>query len=331
MISIHLQTKQPKMITKTDTFLTDIMEGLSANPKTLPSKYFYDENGDKLFHEITHQPEYYLTCAENEILQSKCREILTHFDNKKGVRIIEPGAGDGFKTRALIDCVIQSGQPVYYNPIDISPNVLDILCRSILHYFPKIECEPMVCDYFTTDIKIKDDGIPRLMLFLGSTIGNYSQDQAVTLLKRFSAILKSDDFFLLGVDLVKEPFRILSAYHDKKGITAQFNYNLLKRINRELGADFVIDNFLHYPVYNPVLQQAESYLLSKKIQTITIKAAGESYEFNAWEPILTEISRKYTTDVIVQMADSAKMVVVENYFDKNSDFCCSLLQKKVAK
>lgn len=311
-----------------ENFLNDVVKGLSATPKTLPSKYFYDENGDKLFHYITTQPEYYLTCAEHEILRNKAAEIFSHFNTGKGIRIIEPGAGDGLKTRALIDGLPLRNYPVTYNPIDISANVLDILCSSMIKGYKKLECEPIVCDYSIADIKIKDDGIPRLMLFLGSTIGNYTSEEAVTLLKRFSSSLKADDYFLLGIDLAKDPFRILNAYNDVQGVTAQFNYNLLTRINLELGADFDVKNFLHFPVYNPVLQQAESYLLSKTKQTVHIPAAKESFEFSAWEPVLTEISRKYTTDTIVQLADAAKFIVVEHYFDKNLDFCCSLLQKK---
>ena len=309
------------------TFLNDVATGLISTPKRIPSKYFYDEAGDKLFHYIMNQPEYYLTCAEHEILSTKAEDIFSNIDTSNGIRIIEPGAGDGFKTRLIIGHLLEKGFKVVYNPIDISSNVLDILCRSIGEIYPQVLCQPMVSDFAHIEKIIVDDGIPKLMLFLGSTIGNYSHQDALSVLQKFSSVLTDGDFFLLGADLVKDPKRILDAYNDSNGYTARFNYNLLERMNRELGAEFDVDNFIHYPVYNPLLQQAESYLVSKTEQDVYIEAAGCSYHFNAWEPIHTEISRKYTFEVIAGLATAADFNVVENYTDMNRDFCCSLWKK----
>ncbi|MCB8994296.1 MAG: L-histidine N(alpha)-methyltransferase [Bacteroidales bacterium] len=311
-----------------EVFLNDVVEGLSSSPKRLSSKYFYDETGDKLFHKIMNQPEYYLTCSEHEILQSYGEAIFSHINTEGGIRIIEPGAGDGIKTKILIQTLLDGGYECIYNPIDISANVLDILCNSFRKIYPQMLCEPIVGDYENIGGKIIDDGLPRLMLFLGSNLGNYEQNEAVNILKTFGRILNKGDFFLLGVDLVKEPETILAAYNDKNGFTAQFNFNLLNRINRELDANFDISEFTHFPVYNPIEQQAESYLLSKKEQTVTLGAAGKTFSFDAWEAIHTEISRKYSPEKIKSMAVDSGYEVVELYFDIFRNFCCALWRKK---
>lgn len=312
----------------TNSFLVDVVSGLTSSPKSLPSKYFYDEMGDKLFHYIMNQPEYYLTCAEHEILGKQGEAIFSNIKINKRIRLIEPGAGDGFKTRLLVHALMAKGYECTYNPIDISANVLDILCTSMLKTYPQLECEPIIGDYAELSEKIPDDGLPRLMLFLGSSLGNYDSEASINILRIFSTLLKPGDFFLLGVDLVKEPSRILAAYNDASGYTAQFNYNLLTRINRELDANFDTDNFLHFPVYNPILQQAESYLLSKQVQLVTIKSANVDIHFGAWEPIHTEISRKYTLDKIESLSTNSGFQIISNYTDMHNDFCCSLWQKR---
>ncbi len=308
-----------------EIFLKDVVEGLSSKPKRLSSKYFYDEKGDKLFHYIMEQPEYYLTCAEHEILQKYRHNILSFINVPDKLRIIEPGAGDGFKTRILLESFLNQTYDVIYNPIDISPNVLNILCDSIIKNYPHLICEPIVADYFNMEGKLPNDSSKKLMLFLGSNLGNFNKEESITVIQKFTSELQTSDYFLLGVDLVKDPSRILAAYNDAKGITAQFNMNLLQRINKELNADINLENFLHYPVYNPLLQQAESYLISKTEQDISI--AGNYFHFDAWEPIMTEISRKYTPYKIKELACFSGFTVLDNFFDVNNDFCCSLWKK----
>ncbi len=166
------------------------------------------------------------------------------------------------------------------------------------------------------------------MLFLGSNLGNYAPADAIGILKTFAGILNEGDYFLLGADLVKEPEIILDAYNDAGGYTAQFNYNLLTRINNELGADFEVSEFLHYPLYNPIQQQAESYLISKKDQTVTIPSAGKTFHFAAWQAIHTEISRKYSPEKIEEMAGASGFEVVRSYYDSNNFYTCSLWKKK---
>ena len=308
-----------------ETFLKDVMEGLSSKPKKLLSKYFYDENGDKLFHYITEQPEYYLTCAEHEILQTNSGDILSLVRVPDALSIIEPGAGDGFKTKILLESAFNHNYDIVYNPIDISPNVLSILCNSMIRSYPKIKCEPIIADYFNIEGKLPDDENKKLMLFLGSNLGNFNDEESIVVMQKFTSEMKPGDYFLLGVDLVKDPVRILAAYNDARGVTAEFNYNLLLRINMELSANFNIQNFQHYPVYNPILQQAESYLISKTDHEVTV--SGTSYHFAAWEPMLTEISRKFTPFKIDQLACFSGFTILENFYDINKDFCCSLWEK----
>lgn len=308
-----------------ESFLSDVLEGLSSHPKRLSSKYFYDENGDKLFHYIMAQPEYYLTCAEYEILQTHSFAILSRMQIDKGLRIIEPGAGDGFKTKILLESALNKSYDVVYNPIDISANVMDILCNSLVKSYPNLVCEPIIADYFNMDEKWPDDRNKKLMLFLGSNLGNFNESETSIVMQKFGSELQKGDYFLLGVDLVKDPGRILSAYNDARGVTSEFNFNLLLRINMELQANFSVDNFIHFPLYNPVLQQAESYLVSKHSHKVSI--AGNTFQFGAWEPILTEISRKFTPGKIERLACYSGFTVLENFYDINRDFCCSLWEK----
>lgn len=319
---MHNTFQEIETVTDNKTFLSDVLTGLMSRPKTLSSKYFYNDQGDKLFHYIMNQPEYYLTCAEHEILQTYRDQILSNLNVKDCLRIIEPGAGDGFKTKILLDSFQSQSVHLIYNPIDISPNVLNILCNSMVKDFPKLVCEPVVADYFRLKNQFQKDGKRKLLLFLGSNLGNFNEDEAMLLLRKFNEVLEYGDYLLLGVDLVKDPNRILAAYNDAGGVTAEFNYNLLHRINTELGANIRVESFMHFPVYNPVKQQAESYLVSKVNQIVTI--GGRRIYFDAWEPVLTEISRKYTSVGIENMADEAGFRVIENYSDINKDFCCSL-------
>lgn len=308
-----------------EAFKKDVIAGMSSNPKKLSSKYFYNEAGDKLFHLIMQQPEYYLTCAEHEILQTHGEQIFSALRTNEPLRIIEPGAGDGLKTRLIIQHMMLKKQKFIYNPVDISANVLEILCRSLKETFKQVLCEPMVGDYSTMQFD-DNDGYTKLMLFLGSNVGNFTYNESLKILSSFSRSLHQGDYFLLGADLVKDPHRILAAYNDANGYTAKFNYNLLERINQELDANFDLRYFFHYPVYNPVLHQAESYLISRRKQTVEIGAAHQ-FHIDKWEPIHTEISRKFTVEDIHHLSNACGFDVVADFFDMNHYFCCSLWKK----
>lgn len=308
-------------------FQKEIMEGLRSVPKKISSKYFYDDEGDKLFHYIMQQPEYYLTCAEYEILHEYKKEIFDSIDLSKGVHLIEPGAGDGLKTKILIDYLIEHGIHCIYHPIDISSNVLDILCTNLSKLYPQLICNPIVGDYRDVSQQLPQDGLPRVLLYLGSNLGNYSHEPAIVLLKIFAQMLLTGDIMLIGTDIVKDPNTILEAYNDRAGYTRQFNLNLLDRLNKELGTNFKTDQFVHFPVYNPILQQAESYLVSKIDQQINFPNTGDHIELEAWEAIHTEISRKFRLKELVELSTASGFQSINQFFDKDRLFCCNLWKK----
>ncbi|MEX2589201.1 MAG: L-histidine N(alpha)-methyltransferase, partial [Chitinophagales bacterium] len=217
-------------------FIKDVDEGLSKASKTLSSKYFYDKKGDALFVEIMRMPEYYLTRAEFEILQKQAVEITKTLSLNPDTtfEIIELGAGDGEKTKEFIRYLMQENFKFKYMPVDISQNVLGILQNSMLKEFPNLKIAPMQGDYFQVLEGIKHTPHPKLVLFLGSNIGNLKDENAQKFLKQIGQKLSTGDHLLLGVDLIKPAEIVVPAYNDAKGITAAFNLNILERINREL-------------------------------------------------------------------------------------------------
>ncbi len=281
-----------------NTFADDVQRGLSASPKFLSSKYFYDDEGSRLFQEIMKLPEYYLTRAETEIFSLQTEEIFQAFSEHGGeFDLIELGAGDGTKTSLLIDFFLKQNAEFTYIPIDISVEALKFLTDEFEAKFPNLHMKTECGDYFRTleTFKSKSDK-RKIILFLGSNIGNFSQAQAQDFFKSLREVMNADDLLFIGFDLQKNPRTILSAYDDEKGITAEFNLNLLTRINRELGADFDRENFSHYASYHPIEGAARSFLMSRKAQKVSIKALNQSFEFAAWEPIFMEISQKYNLE-----------------------------------
>lgn len=307
----------------------DIQElkiSLSSFPKRIPSRLFYDELGDNYFSEIMNLPEYYLTRTENSILKKYASKIIKYFDFNKRIRFLEPGAGDGSKFALLLKS-IKRKESVCFSPIDISGNVLQILEKNLREKFPKLTIEPIISDYKHIKNHIPDLDEQKILLFLGSNLGNYSPEESIEYLRLFTDCLKKGDLFLLGVDLIKDPNLIYSAYNDSKGVTAEFNLNLLRRLNKILKANFNLDDFFHFPTYNPVLQQAESYLICKEERTIYSEVLDEEFYFQKFEPILTEISRKFRILDLKYFATILRMEIVEIFTDKESKFCCALWRK----
>ncbi len=313
-----------------ELFKNDVLEGLSSKNKFLPSKYFYDECGDELFMEIMNLPEYYLTNCEYEILDRQSPEIIKNFDmNGQVFDLIEFGPGDASKTKLMISTLLENGIDFKYVPIDISPNVIEMIKADFRKNFSSVKLDPRNDDFFRAleDINISEN-VRKVVLFMGSNIGNFKKDDAVNFLKEISSRMHPKDNLLIGIDLKKNPELILNAYNDSRGITAEFNYNLLRRINRELGADFVIENFIHYPVYSPETGEARSYLVSKKEQTVEIKALKKTFHFAQWEHIFMELSRKFDLDMIEEYAGTAGFEIVKNFFDSKNYFVNSLWKLK---
>ena len=309
-----------------EKFAEDVREGLSTEPKFLQSKYFYDEKGDALFQKIMGLEEYYLTVSEYEIFNSRKQDILSKMAGDDDMfDLIEFGAGDGYKTSVLIDYFLDNDIKFKYVPIDISPNALKLLTDSLTERFPKLKVLPICDDYFHALEELnKVDFNRKIILFLGSNIGNFRGENAIPFLKHLKADMRPNDQLLIGFDLKKDPETILKAYNDPLGVTASFNLNLLDRINRELDADFTVENFRHYPVYDPVSGEARSYLVSMKDQEVYIGYLSQAFQFRKWEPIFMEVSQKYDVADIRRLAELSGFKVKYNFMDRKKYFTDSL-------
>lgn len=313
-----------------EQFAEDVREGLSSEPKFLHSKYFYDKKGDELFQKIMGLDEYYLTNSEFEIFEQHKDQIRMLFsEDDKMFDLIEFGAGDGYKTKILIKHFLDEGVDFNYIPVDISSNVLKDLGMDFRQNFPELKINPICDDYFHALEELnKVDVNKKIILFLGSNIGNFKGDNAIPFLKHLCADMTSQDRLLIGFDLKKDPGVILNAYADSKGITAKFNFNLLERINSELGANFVVNNFSHFPTYNPVTGETKSYLISRLKQTVQIANLNQSFSFGQWEPIFMEVSQKYDIKDIEYLALHSSFKVEKNFFDSKNYFVNSLWHLK---
>ena len=334
---------QSKPATEISQFATDVLDGLSATPKHLSSKYFYDDEGSRLFQEIMKLPEYYLTNCELEIFQTQADGILKallngHFDtsengrhaalpNAQSIDLIELGAGDGTKTAVLISHFLGRNADITYSPIDISSEALDALSAKFTAEFPALRMTPLQGDYFHILKSLKKDSERRkVLLFLGSNIGNFTRDQSVSFFRDLREVMNPKDLLFIGFDLLKDPHVIVRAYDDSQGVTARFNLNLLERINRELGADFDLDKWTHYAVYRPVACAARSFLISREKQKVRINALDRSFEFEQWEAVFMEISQKYSLSMIENLAAASRFEIKQNFFDSQNYYCNSLWQ-----
>ena len=304
----------------------DVFTGLQARNKYLSSKYFYDATGDELFQQIMHLDEYYLTRKELEIFNTHKQGILSAMDDGKPFRIIELGAGDGLKTKVLLSYFIEQGVDFTYTPVDISGNVLEILEENLKQDIPELKIESFEGDYFDALAEISERPEKDIVFFLGSTIGNFSQEEAERFLTKLQEFLKAGDQLFLGVDLKKDPSIILNAYNDSQGVTREFNLNLLDRINSELGANFDRDQFQHYPYYNPHTGECRSYLISKIEQEVTI--GDDTFHFREWEAIFMEISKKYDQPQLKSLASVSGFEPIDSFLDKDRWFADVLWEKR---
>lgn len=307
--------------TKTETafasaFEQDVYLGLTSYPKYLLSKYIYDKKGDKLFQEIMDLPEYYLTNCEYHIFKEHTAEIAGAFRGTKGFDLIELGAGDGKKTKLLLQYLLENKVDLTYQPIDISESVLEELEASLKKEFPALKVKTQQGTYFKTLERLADYNTrKKVIMLLGSNIGNLLHKDAINFLRNIREAMSEDDMLFMGFDQKKHPKIILDAYNDPTGVTAAFNKNHLERINRELGGNFDIDSFLHWETYNPESGTARSFLVSEKEQTVTIKALGLDVHFDQWETINTEISQKYDDSVVNWLATEAGLKVISSFSD----------------
>ena len=307
------------------TFARDVRDGLLARPKKLSSKYFYDQKGDALFQAIMAMPEYYLTDCELEIFKN-CANELAEEIGQQPIDLIELGAGDGTKTQHLIQGLLDAQKDLRYLPIDISANALEGLGNRISHQFPDLPFVPLQGEYFKalegfSSVKAERT---RLFLFPGANIGNFSPEDARRFLRELRNYLRLGDYLLIGFDLKKDPQLILAAYNDASGHTAAFNLNLLARINRELGANFDLNNWQHWETYDPLSGAARSFLVAKTAQNVLIKQLDMEFRFEAWETISVEISQKYSLSEVERMAPAAGYQFIRHFQDQRAWFSDSL-------
>jgi dimethylhistidine N-methyltransferase len=316
-------------VTERTQFADDVLNGLSGMPKSLSSKYFYDDEGTRLFRQIMKLPEYYLTRCELEIFTDQADAIFEAFAfGDTAFDLIELGAGDGTKTAVLIGHFLKQNADMSYSPIDISQEALDALSEKFDREFPSLRMNAMKGDYFKILRSLKDGaGRRKVLLFLGSNIGNFSRGQAIDFFRQLRGVMNDGDLMFIGFDLQKDPHVIAAAYDDPQGVTARFNLNLLTRINRELGGDFDTDKFVHYANYRPIEGSARSFLISREIQTVNIAALDRSFDFEQWEPIFMEISQKYSVSAIEFLARESGFEIEKNFFDTRRYYCDSLWRK----
>ena len=317
-------------------FADDVRRGLTAQPKRLQPKYFYDELGSLLFDAICLLPEYYLTRAEDEILRARSGEIVAAVVGEYDARLslLEFGSGSAVKTRLLIEAILRRQPSLIYRPVDISAASVEASARALLQSYPQLSIEAFAGDYDAALSLLSErarggsgaggDG-RTLVLFLGSNIGNFDPAEAERFLAAVRAVLRAGDALLLGADLKKDPETLLAAYDDPLGLTAAFNLNLLARINREFGADFDLRAFRHLARYDAAAGRVEMYVESLRAQTVCVRELGLTVEFAAGELTHTENSHKYEPAQLRSLAARAGFHLSQTWTDAAGRFSSNLL------
>jgi dimethylhistidine N-methyltransferase len=291
-------------------FISDAIAGLSSNPRTLPYKYFYDERGAALFQKICDLPEYYITRTEIDILDRNRAEIASHLG--PNIELIGLGTGAGTKTRILIEAL---ETPAVYIPVDISEKQLRESSANFRKIFPDLEILPVCADYLQPVVLPSPHHKParNVVYFPGSTIGNFEPDEAVQFLRRVANVCRENGGLLIGADLKKAGDVLEAAYNDRAGVTAQFNLNLLERVNRELGADFDLDQWRHRAIYNSDAGRIEMYLISESDQFVHLDE--QRFHFRRAEKIVTEFSYKYSPEEFSALAGKAEFEFAQMWTD----------------
>ncbi|MCW3120887.1 MAG: dimethylhistidine N-methyltransferase [Flavipsychrobacter sp.] len=306
-------------------FFEDIWRGLNASPKYMESKYFYDEAGDAIFQEIMNVPEYYLTKSEMDIFSSQSGKLADIIANQfAAFDVIELGPGDCTKSIHLLKELASRKTDFTYYPIDISTNIINQLDRTLPSIVPGMKVAGLNGDYFDMLDELKDMSTRnKVVLFLGSSIGNIPLENTVDFFKALKSHLSPGDLILTGFDLKKDPNVILAAYNDKAGVTKRFNLNLLTRINNTLDADFDTAQFAHAPTYSEETGACESYLVSMKKQRVRVGEVGWIH-FDEGERIYMEVSQKYTTKQVDDIAVAAGFEPVHHFYDSKEWFMDAL-------
>lgn len=304
---------------ETEVFARDVIAGLSATSKRIPPKYFYDSEGSRLFEEITQTAEYYPTRSEHEILRMQAGAIVQHFPT--GAALVEFGSGACIKVRFLLDAARKLKA---YVPVDISGDFLAAEAAALRMDYASLAILPVAADFmkpFSLPAAVAD--LAKIGFFPGSTIGNFEPHEAAAFLRHAGTILGARAVMVVGVDLVKDETVLNAAYNDAAGVTARFNLNLLRRINRELGGNFKLGTFEHHAFYNRERKRIEMHLASRIRQKVTV--AGAMFDFRAGETIHTENSYKYTPQSFAALARGAGWTLLDSWTDADGRFAvCAL-------
>ncbi|MBR8829348.1 MAG: L-histidine N(alpha)-methyltransferase [Gomphosphaeria aponina SAG 52.96 = DSM 107014] len=302
----------------------DVIMGLSQTPKTLPFWYFYDQKGSQLFEQICTLPEYYPTRTETVILQAYAKEIgrITG-----ACELVELGSGSSTKTRLLLDAYQELGYPLRYVPIDVSSSILEASAQQLLIDYPELKVNGLVATYQLGLNQLTPKILPGIMIFfLGSSLGNFTQEKSDRFFAQITTALTSGDYFLLGIDLQKSPAILAAAYNDSQGITAAFNLNLLAHLNWRFRGNFDLSLFEHQAKYNQIAGQIEMYLAAKKSHSVHLEKLDFTVNFEAGETILTEISRKFNLQQMEQYLETKGLKVRQLFTDSQQWFALLLCE-----
>lgn len=302
----------------------DVRESLLEHPRSLSPKYFYDERGSELFDQICSTPEYYPTRTENHLLAKYADEII---NKTRPTQILELGSGYSVKTRRLFDACEAATHNCIYAPFDVCEEVLIESALKLTAEYEWLNLSPLLGDYHGGLGNLPHTPGSRLFVFLGSTIGNFERDDALQFIKELSLVMSEGDYLLIGVDRVKEDGVLNAAYNDSQGITAEFNLNVLRVLNKELNANFNLDKFTHSASFNTDESRIEMRLVANSAQKVHINDLNESLTFNQGDDILTEISQKYTYRGIEEMLSAGDLSITEHYEDDKAYFSLILASK----
>lgn len=328
-ITTNLQTCATRSIGDVETrdaLIHEVWRGLRKFPRSLVPWMLYDSEGSRLFDSITRLPEYYPTRTERDILASYAEAIITATGpySARPLRLLELGAGTAGKTGILLEAATRSRNLVVYVPVDVSPDALETACDNIGCIFPDVQLEPMVANYVTHPPKLERFHGTTLAIYIGSSIGNFTPEESRTILRNLRSELRPGDALLLGTDMVKDEATLVRAYDDKDGVTAAFNSNVLRRLNRELGANFDIGCFLHRARWNRVESRMEMHLESTRDQSVDIPAAQLRIQFEAFETIHTENSYKFTQTSLGALLDDAGFTIQRIWTDPRRWYALTL-------
>ncbi|MBA4452330.1 MAG: L-histidine N(alpha)-methyltransferase [Nitrosopumilaceae archaeon] len=326
VIDSNLEYFKPHSTKIEKTFAEDVSYSLNRDSKFISPKYFYDKKGSELFEQICNLPEYYPTRTEIQILKKIQPELEGYLD--ESFRLVELGSGSSVKTRLILDVFDKIQDRIEYFPIDIS-EILTESSELLQKDYDDLHITGIV-DTYEGGLEFieKYDDKKNLIIFLGSSYGNFNPNDGKIFLKKINSVMKKDDLFLIGLDLVKNKETLENAYDDSQGITAKFNLNVLSRINDELDADFDLDNFQHVAKYNEKDQRIEMYLKSLANQSIIISKANLSLKMTQGELIHTEHSHKYTLAQIEEVMNQTDFKIKEIWLDETENYSLSLVSKK---